>query len=131
MCELHHSPQQGQILNPLSKARGRICVLMDPSWIRFCSAMTGTPILPLKKGKLNNYLENLPSTQDNQNLYSVSDQVRAIDKNTVLQKEGRLLKLLEKRTQVSTVITLSYMVIRKSFKVRPFCPLLLGVHSHG
>ena len=31
VCDLDHSPQQRQILNPLSKARGRTLVLMDTS----------------------------------------------------------------------------------------------------
>ena len=29
MCNLHRSPQQHQILNPLSEARDGICILMD------------------------------------------------------------------------------------------------------
>ena len=33
-CNLHHSSQQCQILNPLSEARDRTCNLMVPSWIR-------------------------------------------------------------------------------------------------
>ena len=35
VCNLHHSSQQGQILNPLSKARDRTSILMDASQIRF------------------------------------------------------------------------------------------------
>ena len=35
--------QQRWILNPLSKARDRTCILMDPSPIRFCWATMGTP----------------------------------------------------------------------------------------
>ena len=34
ICNLHHSSQQRQILNPLSKARDRTRNLVDPSWIR-------------------------------------------------------------------------------------------------
>ena len=33
ICDLHHSLRQCQILNPLSKARDRTCILMDTSWI--------------------------------------------------------------------------------------------------
>ena len=29
VCDLHHSSQQRQILNPLSKARGQTLILMD------------------------------------------------------------------------------------------------------
>ena len=29
---LHHRSQQCQIFNPLSEARVRTCILMDPSW---------------------------------------------------------------------------------------------------
>ena len=43
VCDLHHSSWQCQILNPLSKARGRTHILMDPGWVRYHWAMTGTP----------------------------------------------------------------------------------------
>ena len=43
ICDLHHSSQQRQILNPLCKARDRTCNLMVPSRIRFCCATTGAP----------------------------------------------------------------------------------------
>ena len=43
VCDLHHSPRQHQILNPLSEARDQTRNLMIPSRIRFCCAMTGTP----------------------------------------------------------------------------------------
>jgi len=36
VCDLHHSSRQRQILNPLSEARDRTCVLMDTSRIRYC-----------------------------------------------------------------------------------------------
>ena len=35
VCDLHHSSGQRQILNPLSEARGRTCVLMDTSWVHY------------------------------------------------------------------------------------------------
>jgi len=43
ICNLHHSSQQRQILNPLSKARDQTRNLMVPSRIRFCHAMAGAP----------------------------------------------------------------------------------------
>ena len=43
VCDLHHSSQQCQILNPQSEARDWTCVLMDTSWTHFCCAMTGSP----------------------------------------------------------------------------------------
>ena len=36
LCDLHHSSRQHQILNLLSKARDRTCVLTDASQILFC-----------------------------------------------------------------------------------------------
>ena len=33
VCDLHHGSWQRRILNPLSEARGRTCILMDTSWI--------------------------------------------------------------------------------------------------
>ena len=33
VCNLHHSSQQHCILNPLSEARNRTCILMDPSQV--------------------------------------------------------------------------------------------------
>ena len=35
VCDLHHGSRQCQILNTLSKARDRTCVLMDASQICF------------------------------------------------------------------------------------------------
>ena len=32
-CDLHHSSQQCQILNPLSEAGDRTCILMDTSQV--------------------------------------------------------------------------------------------------
>ena len=46
ICNLHHSSQQCQILNPLSEARDRTSVLMDTSWIRYCCTTVGTPPPP-------------------------------------------------------------------------------------
>ena len=39
---LHHSPWQCWILNSLSEARNRTCILTDTSQIHFCWATTGT-----------------------------------------------------------------------------------------
>ena len=44
VCDLHHSSQQHQILNPLSEARDWTHNLMVPSWIRFCCSTTETPL---------------------------------------------------------------------------------------
>ena len=43
VCDLHHSSQQRQILNPLSEARDRTHHLMVPSRICFCYGMMGIP----------------------------------------------------------------------------------------
>ena len=43
ICDLHHSSQQHQILNPLTGARDRTYILKDTSQIRFHRAMTRTP----------------------------------------------------------------------------------------
>ena len=43
ICDLHHSSQQRQILNPLSEARDRACNLMVPSQIHFHCTTKGTP----------------------------------------------------------------------------------------
>ena len=45
VCDLHHSSRQCWILNPLSKARDWIQVLMDTSWVRYCSATTASLVL--------------------------------------------------------------------------------------
>ena len=42
VCNLHHSTQQHQILNPLIKGRNWTHVLMDTSQVRYCWATTGT-----------------------------------------------------------------------------------------
>ena len=36
ICDLHHSSQQGWILNPLSEARNRTHILMDTSRVYYC-----------------------------------------------------------------------------------------------
>ena len=36
VCGLHYSSWQRQILNPQSRARDQICILMDTSWGRYC-----------------------------------------------------------------------------------------------
>mgnify|MGYP001469406772 CR=1 FL=1 len=43
ICDLHHSSQQHQIFNLLSKARDRTRNLLIPSRIRFNCATMGTP----------------------------------------------------------------------------------------
>ena len=35
ICDLHHSSGQCRILDPLSEARDRTCVLMDTSQVRY------------------------------------------------------------------------------------------------
>ena len=42
---LHHSSQQCQILNPLSKARDQTLILMDASWFHYHGTTKGTPLL--------------------------------------------------------------------------------------
>ena len=48
-CDLHYSSWQRQILNPLNEARDWTHILMDTGWIRFCWAMTGTPMVNILK----------------------------------------------------------------------------------
>ena len=43
VCDLHHSSGQHQIPHPLSEARDRTHILMDPSRIHLCCTTTGTP----------------------------------------------------------------------------------------
>ena len=43
VCDLQHSSQQSQILNPLSEARDRTRTFMVPSQIHFCCTTTETP----------------------------------------------------------------------------------------
>ena len=33
ICDLHHSSQQGWILNPLNEVRDQTCILMGTSWV--------------------------------------------------------------------------------------------------
>ena len=43
VCNLHDSSRQLWILNPLSKARGQTCILVDPSRVHHPWATMGTP----------------------------------------------------------------------------------------
>ena len=43
VCDLHHSSQQCQILNPLSEVKDGTPNLMVPRWISFRCTMMGTP----------------------------------------------------------------------------------------
>ena len=43
VCDLHHSSQQHQILNPLIEAKDQTCSLMDTSWVFYHWATMGTP----------------------------------------------------------------------------------------
>ena len=59
---LHHHSWQQRLLNPLSKARDRTCILMDTSQIHFRWATMGTPLFLflmwlLKKLKLYTWLK--------------------------------------------------------------------------
>ena len=47
VCDLHHSSQQRQILNPLGRARDRTRNLMVPRRICFRCTTTGTPGTPV------------------------------------------------------------------------------------
>ena len=57
ICNLHRSSRQLGILDPLSEARDRTRVLMDPHWVHYHGAMTGTPECGyhLISGSLNNH----------------------------------------------------------------------------
>ena len=57
ICNLHHSARQhGWILNPLSKARDWICILMSTSQVHDCWAAAGTPIVIIfKMGNWNSH----------------------------------------------------------------------------
>ena len=43
VCDLHDSSWQCWILNPLSEAGDRTCILMDTSWVRYRRDTMGTP----------------------------------------------------------------------------------------
>ena len=44
VCDLHHSSQECQILITMSEAMDLTHILMDPIWVFYHWAMTGTPI---------------------------------------------------------------------------------------
>ena len=47
VCDIQHSSRQHRILNPLSKARDRTCILMVTSQVRYPQSHDGNFILPL------------------------------------------------------------------------------------
>ena len=48
ICELHHSPQERQNLNPLSEARDGTFNLVVTSWICFRCVMMEAPRIPFE-----------------------------------------------------------------------------------
>ena len=52
VCHLHQSSQQHWIVNLLSEARDRTCVVMHTSWICYRWATTGTPVKLILFGKI-------------------------------------------------------------------------------
>ena len=48
ICDLHHSSQQRQILNPLSKARDQTCIFMDSSQVCNPLSQVGNSSIILK-----------------------------------------------------------------------------------
>ena len=52
ICNLHHRSRQRRILHPLSKARDRTCVLMDPRWVVTTEPQGELPIRDFKQNKL-------------------------------------------------------------------------------
>ena len=65
ICNLHHSSQQCQTLNPLSEARDRTRNLTVPSQIHFCCARTGTPLLTYLRHTVKVYSASQESTFPN------------------------------------------------------------------
>ena len=53
VCNLHHSSRQHWILNPLSGARDRTCILMVPSQVCFRCTTVGTPVVFFLKRHTN------------------------------------------------------------------------------
>ena len=45
VCDLHHSSEQLQILNPLNKAKDQTQILMDASQVHYYWDMTVTPFM--------------------------------------------------------------------------------------
>ena len=61
VCDLHYSSWQHQILNPVSEARDRTCILMDTNQVHYCEATVGTQISPSACGNLHfSYIILLP-----------------------------------------------------------------------
>ena len=57
ICDLQHSSQQFQNLNPPNEARDQTCILLDASQMHFCWATTGTANLIKKKKKNKNKIK--------------------------------------------------------------------------
>ena len=45
ICDRNSSSQQRQIIEPQSEAMDRTCILTDTSWVYYCWATKGTPVL--------------------------------------------------------------------------------------
>ena len=62
ICNLHHSSQQHQILNPLIEAGYWTHILMDASQVCYCWAMTGAPRCHLLNETYPDHTKNMRTT---------------------------------------------------------------------
>ena len=53
ICDLYHSSQKHWVLNPLIGAREQTHILIDTSWVRYCEATTGTPLLEFLSSQIS------------------------------------------------------------------------------
>ena len=112
VCDLHHSPWQHRILNPLSKARDRTHVLMDTSWVRNpLSHIREVQDLALLNTTLHCSLENVCTTHTHIHTHTVFILYVHLD-----AKESRERKQMRIQDIKSTVSMLRFLSGQKEME---------------
>ena len=120
VCDLHWSLQQHQILNPLRKTRDQTSSLMDTSWIHYCWATMGTPLVGFLTHWATTgtsvfsitYLLDILSISNNITIIS-NNNIKAYEVGTfILFLQIRILKLRKENWSIITQLVEIHLLLK-------------------